>query len=363
MAATLLGEIWEGRRTDHKSDFVREHTRVFRVQTSLPSDNAQTVLAAVGLPVQGDVCPFDASARCTEAKASSGADWYEWTVTVTYSTAFDLGYDDPTTRPTIFNYSTEWVEKAVAKDLDNEIVQTSSYEIFDPAPTVRVPVRVVKASCYRATWSEEDDADPYIDTVNSTTVTIGGRTAKPGTLLLDDIMATHEDIGGVTYYRAEYTFKHRSDVYTDADVVNISDVTAGNNVVVLLSDVTDIVVGHELIFQLGGLYGETVYVEAVDTVNSTVTVDLVNDHPAGSTVTVRTYRPWQYVPYDAGYTEWDDSANQFVDILTTNGQPIAKPALLDGTGSQLDTSDPAAVPVLLPFRTRNTVDHNAITFP
>ena len=364
MAATLIGETWRGRKGKLGREWAREYTRVFLVSTSSASDNAATVLAAAGLPAKGDAYPGDTGSVCVELEPSNdGESPLHWTVTANYANAVYDIVENPEDRPTKWGYSTEWVDKTIVYDLDDNVIQSSSYELFDPPPTMRVPVRVITASFISTDWNDEDDYDPYVDRVNSIGVTLGTTYCPPGTAFLEDIRAEQGEENGIIHYTRSYTFKKRTDIYKDTGTtVGAGGVTAGTAQTCVLASLANIVEGSILFFGSGGTL-EQVVVLSVDVGTTSITADFAHNHSMGENVLVRRYFPWQYAPYDQGFMEWDDVNGVFNDILTEQGQPIPKPALLDGDGNRLDTSNPASVPVLLEFRTRETADFNGITFP
>jgi len=366
MTVVIKGENWQGRRARFGKDFTREYTRVFTAYTDNPNINGivvATALAASAFAVQrGSVMPGDTEAHCTDVEpTNSSEDPLQWSITCSYSTNMLDYQQDPTTRPTTYTWGTEYVELAVAQDLDGEDIVNSANETFDPPASIQVPVDVIKATCTRSTFVRSANKDPYIRHENSAAFTIDGAAYAPGQAILWDLDVDMVEELGVFYRKYVYTFKARRDLYTTTTTTVSGNYAVGSNRVVTLASVAGIVVGTELLLDTAGNQ-ELVVVKAVNTGAVTVTVDLLIAHNNGATVKIRKYNPWQYQPLDMGFNTWDAFTQENVEILTTNGQPIAHPVLLDGNGFRLATWNDAT-PVRLNFRLIPSADLSAITFP
>lgn len=355
MSVSYHGEL--PRKHHVRSDFHREYERRFLLFATSPTDTPTqaeaALLSAIGV-TKGVVHPENSLAFCTELEPSQTEDRLGFLITAKYSTAQDDSPASPELRPTTFDWSTEWVERGEGKDLDGNDITNSAQQSFDPPASRRVPVRVCKATCTRTTLSHLNDYDPYIDHVNSVGFVVDGLTCPPGSLLCDSIDVGSQDEGGTIFRRFSYTFKFRKDLYTTSTTTLTADAAAGTNVVVSVASTSGIVVGSEI--EIGS---DLCAVLAVGV--GTVTVDLLTaTHLSGATLTIRAYNPWQYMPLDMGYDEWDGEKN--TPILMANGQPVSQPILLDGSGSRLATWADQA-PVRLLFRLRDSADFNGITFP
>lgn len=192
MSAVLLGEDWQGRKTSYKDDGTREHTRVFRVKTTDPQDGGTT--AASVCPPRGAVHNFDSFARCKTVEAGNEADdRQQWRVTCTYTTEPFSGYIDPTEKPTKYTYATEFVEKAVAVDLDDQTIENSAFETFEQPASVQVPVTVITAKCVRATYTPATDKHRFVQKVNDSQWSIGQEQADAGQAIIWDITVESRD--------------------------------------------------------------------------------------------------------------------------------------------------------------------------
>lgn len=366
MSVWIKGEDWSGREGKFGKDFQREYTRVFIAYTDNPAIGAATVAAALAASsfavYRGAAMPGDAYARCYDIHPTNFSDDpLMWRITAQYSTTLDTYQADPTLRPTLYTWSTEFVERAEAADLDDVIIQNSAYETFEPPASSTQSIDVIKAVCTRASFIRSRDKDPYIQRVNSVGFTIDGSVYRPGQVLLADLEVDMVEELGTYYRRFSYTFKGRRDLYTTSTTAINGDYLAGDNTILLLDSISGIAVGDEIVID-EGTDEETCLVEALGV--GSVTVDLTKDHSDNAPVVLRKYNPWQYMPLDAGFMEWDEDANQFVDAMTRGGQPVQHPILLNGEGVRLDTwSIPPEAPVRLLFRLRDSANFGAITLP
>lgn len=71
--------------------------------------------------------------------------------------------------------------------------------------------------------------------------------------------------------------------------------------------------------------------------------------------------PWQFRPIDEGFYTYNFTTDQWVEVTTNAGTPVARPVLLDGAGAELDVE--TGVPVRLTYRRYDSADFNHIVFP
>lgn len=71
--------------------------------------------------------------------------------------------------------------------------------------------------------------------------------------------------------------------------------------------------------------------------------------------------PWQFRPIDEGFYAYNFTTDQWEEITTGAGTPVARPVLLDGSGAELDVE--TGTPVRLTFRRYESADFNDIVFP
>lgn len=361
MAATLQGEYWAGRRTRILKDFSREHIRVFKVKTSLTTDDGTVVALVTGLPVRGSVHPGDTSARCCSVEpTNTSEDPNQWDVICTYSTDLDDFQDDPTQKPTTYDWSTEYVDFAIAEDLDGLTIENSAHETFEKPCSTPVRVDVIKATCTRLDFHPDDDKDPYIRRVNSKPILIDTKLCQPGQLILWDLGVAMVEEQGLYYRKYEYTWKIADHIFDRKDTITQQAVGPGFSSVIVGS-VDGIEVGAEVVIDTGANQ-ETITVVAVDTAAETFSATFTLHHAISVPVTSHRFDAWQYVVLDQGFNEWDPATEENVEILSQTGQPLQVPSLLDGEGSRLATWD-GDTPVFLHFRTIDSVDFNEITFP
>lgn len=363
--AISYGEIWAGRTSKHNRDNSREHTRVFIAVTDDPTLDGYDLLVGIAADAlaiaRAAAHPSDPKAYCVDVSpVNISEDRLQWVITATYTTSLGSSYLPPTSRPTRFRWSTEFVEKAIAADLDDYLILNSAYDTFNPPASVRVPIDVITATSITASYTPATDKDPYVQHVNSAPYTIGGRICPIGTCILDDLTVEEQEELGVWYNVKSYTFKVRRDLWTETATALDGAVTAGSAVVLTLDAVTGIVVGTELEI-VDGTNTEVVRVTSTTGLTATVAT-LAHNHADNKVVKIRTYNPWQYRPLDAGFNYYDTFNNRQVEIYVRMQRP-QNPVLLDGLGGVLDVTTGTPDPVYLDYRIVPSVDFNAITMP
>lgn len=216
MSVISCNEIKDGRSSSEGKDFNRDYTRTFLVITSSPLDDSIVVRSDPRVPRRGDIysvpienglVSYDQYSQCVSTEASQKDDPCVWHVVCKYSTDVGLNLENPATERTKTSWTTEWIEKAIAWDLDDNYILNSAYDTFETPATIRVPIRVIRKKCTRRSYTEADDYDPFINRTNS--VTFLGYAI--GQVLLDDITVSDVIKGGVIYYEFDYTFKARKD--------------------------------------------------------------------------------------------------------------------------------------------------------
>jgi len=278
-------EIWAGRVGGKKPNGEIEYVRAFRVQTNNAYDAAGTILASPLIPAYGEVYSeqngfVDENAFCLDRGAQqSPEDPTEWTATCRYNTISSDQQLEPLSRSTRYEWATEWIEKAVAKDLDGNKIVNSAMETFETPAVQAVPVLVITASKNYAVFDEDLDYFPYIDRVNSEE--FWGY--DPGQVYLDDIRSSTQQEAGIQFYPRTYRFKIRTD-------------------------------------------------EA---------------------------NPWNWKPLDQGFMNWDPGNEVQYTAYTRDGQPPARPVLLDGGGQTLAIwATPTPEPFYHNFRLKGSANFN-----
>lgn len=357
-----ITEIWEGRRTRRTKDLQREHVRVFRAVT----DSAATSGVAVGTALaitpwfvsRGAAHPDDAAAYCADVTFDNiSEDRLTWMCRAEYTTSLLDSAASPTTRPTVYSWTNETVEKGIGEDLDGATIENSAHELFENPATSKVAVDVIKATFISSSYIPTTDKDPYIFHVNSVGVTCGAKLYQSGQLYVDDFLCDMIEEAGAWFYKKTYTFKGRQ----DADLVSTSTTTTTSSIVasgsaqsVTVASVAGIAVGDTVTI-------DTEPVTVLSVGGSFFTAVCLFDHGAGVTVTISTNSPWQYQPLDMGFSTYDITGNKNIPILN-QGQPLTVPALLDGRGHRLPVG---GTPVNLLFRNVPSVDLTALiaSFP
>lgn len=331
----------------------------FLVSTSDPLDDGAIVAAASGLPVRGHVHPNDFAAKCTDVEPTNDPeDRNTWRVICKYSTVISDYQTSPTQRPTQYRRGTEYIKKGIASDLDELVIENSAHSTFEEPASIDVPVDTVRCTCIRASFLDSVDKQPFIRHVNSRLFVIGGFRCERGQAILWDLDVEQVEEQGTFFERFEYTFKRRTDLYTEYSSTITPAISSTGVQTVAVASATGIYTGSILTVDTG-LSQEEVEVTAV--AGSNVTANFTKTHSAGVAFTVKKYDPWQYMPLDMGFETWDAVNERHVAIYAGD-QPITHPVLLDGAGERLATWDDEE-PVRLLFRVIEEADFSTITFP
>jgi len=131
MAYVSVDEISKGRTGSINDKNQRTYQRKFRVLMNSATDDSVTAMAAVhssqGI-LLGTAHPNDSNALCNGFSAAPyGNDDMEWTVSVSYSSAFDeTESQEPTQRPDQKSWSFTTKQKAIDHDLNDQAILNSA---------------------------------------------------------------------------------------------------------------------------------------------------------------------------------------------------------------------------------------------
>lgn len=131
MGAVSVGEIKTGRTGQINEKNQRTYQRQFRVLCSSATDDQVTAMNAVIADqslILGTTHPSDSGARCNGFSCTpSGSDDVEWTVSVSYSSAYDVQQSQPpTSQPTQYQWSFTTKTKIIDRDLNDEPILNSA---------------------------------------------------------------------------------------------------------------------------------------------------------------------------------------------------------------------------------------------
>jgi len=189
MAAGIARLKLDERADETAEDF--EYSQTWEVFTSDPADDANTVLAAPGLPLYGDAFPSDNGSRVSSRQPRRMDDLYHWQIDVQYKRqkqSDEEKQNPPTLRPVRRSASTRWVERALFKDRAGKIIATDGTNTpFNPPITVAVPHPVVTFTRWESSFSTSIQK-AYCGKVNSTAF----GAYDTGTVMCTDISASEE---------------------------------------------------------------------------------------------------------------------------------------------------------------------------
>lgn len=176
---------------------VEHYAYVYRVISNIKNESEEVVASATGLPVFMQSHPVNLNARVkTLSYKQTESNMLEWLVTVNYdtspyeegSTAEDPGetsqQTEPDDRPKTITYDTFDIEVPMEydwSDTPKEVVNTVG-KPFDPMPTEKIAIEVVKMVYYSTTYTPAVRRN-YQNHVNDDDVIIDGVTYHEGRLL------------------------------------------------------------------------------------------------------------------------------------------------------------------------------------
>jgi len=133
MAVSSVKEIWRGRDGDDSSSpSVRIHSRVFRVVTDDPYDDAEDIYASGLLPAIGAAHPNNASATCRRRRGRNESFSPKvWIFVCSYSTEQRFEpTDNPLNDPADIQWETQQFQKVITEDRNGDAIVNSAGQPF-----------------------------------------------------------------------------------------------------------------------------------------------------------------------------------------------------------------------------------------
>lgn len=193
MAIISVTERTQEKGFDRPTGEIR-YTRGFQVISDDPTDSAEDVRTAAGIPDIGDTFPDNAGAFVNSVKAKMlkpDQDRVNWLVTVTYSTIVTsiTPWTDPLDEPPTYVYSFE--RRTFAPDVDETGAPVSNPvgDPFDPGVTIDFHMLKIRVTRNLAAY-DPLSARTFLDTVNDAIFTIDTTAYAAFTLRMLDFSAT-----------------------------------------------------------------------------------------------------------------------------------------------------------------------------
>lgn len=213
MAVTSATEIWDSRQGSIDQQGQRSYTREYRVITDDWTDGPKVVRQATGIPRVGDPYAPSGTETDTAAVVTSVTPRQNpehptvWLVRVEYRTRqIDplQANEDPLDRPAQIEWSFVPYRKVVWEDIDNNAIDSSAGEPFDP------PVEIDDSRPVLRITRNESGFDParaveYQDAVNDAAF-FGGAV---GQVKVASISASNQFEAGIEFWRVSYEFHFR----------------------------------------------------------------------------------------------------------------------------------------------------------
>ncbi len=220
MTIIMCSRARGGRSGSSDVNFVREYEELWKIRTSVATDDPFIVLSAPGFPVRYQPYPTDGQARCVHADCRLAGDddgaGTLWEATAHYSTAYlvQAQYANPCDRPPRFSLGLSHYEQPVY--VDNGIangqptgVLNLAGDPYDPPLTCPQSRLVLIASRFESVLPFAA-INAYSDCVNSDT----WNGCAPRTVRVSDISCG--EIGyenGFQFYPVQYHFEYRRDTW------------------------------------------------------------------------------------------------------------------------------------------------------
>ena len=171
MTVIYHGEDHEARKGKNELGS-RSYTRVFKLETTLKTEDVFDVGSHAYLPKIGDAYPRDAEAFCQSLEVQCVAGWKQWTVTAGYKVA-EQSKEDPGDDSYKLSWSSEIYQEPVFKDADGDGVMNSAGDYFVDPPVQRDAVQLI-AKIKQNYTTIPDVILSLQNTVNDSAITIGG---------------------------------------------------------------------------------------------------------------------------------------------------------------------------------------------
>lgn len=180
---------------------VGRYTRVFRVWTSSPYDEAQTVLLDPRIPSIGSPYPWNFNSYCQKQNAKNQSQGKRhWIVTCSYSSDYEMS-ENPLDEPARWVWRTEEIEKEMMVDGHGIPITNTAMEPFMPpnkAPWTHYVGRGQKNVPGMPNWWTDKD---YTKSVNKAAVTIDGETYVKWTLRMKSLELGEWQMRNDIWYR------------------------------------------------------------------------------------------------------------------------------------------------------------------
>lgn len=211
MSVISVWETHDGREGEQTPDAITLR-RTFWAKTDSSKDGSPTVLTDGRLPALYDFY-FDGYVEnryfiCKRRTATNhDASQKLWKVEIEYEAmrAEDDDKQDPTLRPTEYTWSNGSVSVEMITDINEQKVENSVNQPFDPAIERDKCYRVLTISRNERTFSAVA-MDAYVDTLNA--APIFGYVAREGRIVSIDAVSEFDPVYGA-YWRVTYTIHFR----------------------------------------------------------------------------------------------------------------------------------------------------------
>lgn len=216
MAVTAWHLINDGRQGEesYQSDgtTVTNRTRVWRVDTSVNTDDDYTVMSDAGAVKIGAAHPSHAKCRCIRrsCRPESSGQKRNWIFNAEYSTKWDID-ENPLDDPAKTRWSSETFQKPVWETVDGKGIVNSAGDPFDP-PAEKddsrwVSVTTKNVPTYVPTWIFS-----YQDAVNSDSYTLDGVPIGAGVSKISGIdLGEVQERNEIEYRVLTITIHHRGE--------------------------------------------------------------------------------------------------------------------------------------------------------
>jgi len=178
MTVTFHGEDYSARSGQNDTG-TRSYTRVFKLETSLKTEDVFDVGSHASLPVIGSVYPRDPYAYCTSLSVACVGGWKQWTVTAQYKVTTGEENEppeaDPEDDPPVVTFSSEIYQEPVFRDIDDKGIMNSAGDYFaDPSPMRDAAHLIIKVK--RNYKTAPAFCLSYQNSINASAFTIAGLT-------------------------------------------------------------------------------------------------------------------------------------------------------------------------------------------
>lgn len=186
MTVIYHGEDYSARSGQNDTG-TRSYTRVFKLETTLKTEDVFAVGSHASLPVIGSVygytdssgvfVPRDPFAYCTSLSVACVGGWKQWTVTAQYKVSTgeeeEPPEENPENDPPTITFSSEIYQEPVFRDVNNNSIMNSAGDMFvDPSPMRDAAHLIIKAKknyLKAPSWCLT-----YQNSVNASAFTIAG---------------------------------------------------------------------------------------------------------------------------------------------------------------------------------------------